>query len=168
MSASWHFRPLGLGLSTPRSPSWAKPPPPCLGPACSRGHCCRPQRGCQSKPAPVTCRKAAGGRGLGWAGDKEGTEAGAGAGADEGSGHRAGTGTALFRSWAGGTGNGRGNVAWAGQGVLKGAGMDRAGVRAELGWGSGWAGGRRGGWGQGGLGAAGAPVWFPLIRVPIL
>lgn len=96
VSACGHFRPLGLDLSTRCCLFRAKPPipltPPGVGLPGSRGHGCRQQRGCQSKPAPVTCRKAAGGRGLGqgWGGSW----------GREGSGARAGAGTrtALFRS----------------------------------------------------------------------
>lgn len=47
---------LSAAFSGPGPPS-----PVCPGLPGSRGHCCRRQRGCQSKPAPVTCRKAAGG-----------------------------------------------------------------------------------------------------------
>lgn len=67
VSTCGHFRPLGLDLSTRCCLFRAKPPipPPGAGLPGSRGHGCSQQRGCQSKPAPVTCRKAAGGRGLG-------------------------------------------------------------------------------------------------------
>lgn len=73
VSAAGHFRPLGQCLRTLGCPFRAKPPhpPPAMEdfPG-SRGHGCRWQTACQSKPAPVTCRKAAGRRGQGWRGGK--------------------------------------------------------------------------------------------------
>lgn len=59
--ASSHFRPLGLGLGNRCCIFRAKPPIPLSGLSGLQRSLGRQHSGCQNKPAPVTCRKVAGG-----------------------------------------------------------------------------------------------------------